>query len=243
MARSQLEMGSKNPTLVLADADLDLAARLVIKAAFGLTGQACTATSRVIIERSVYEPFVEKLIDKTRALKVGNGFQAGVDMGPVVSQSQLESNLAHVRQALNDGAELLYGGHRLTEGDYAPGWFMQPTILGRVKPAMPIAGEEVFGPVVGILAVDNFEEAITVANSVEVGLSATLVTRDLRQAMVYSERIQAGVVKINQISTGLALQAPFGGVKKSSTDTFREQGLEAVDFYTRLKTVYLDYSN
>jgi aldehyde dehydrogenase (NAD+) len=120
---------------------------------------------------------------------------------------------------------------------------MQPTVLGEVTPNMRIAREEVFGPVVVVIAVDNFDEALAVANGVDTGLSASIVTRDLRKAMLYAERIEAGVVKINQISTGLALQAPFGGVKKSSTDSFREQGVGAVEFYTRLKTVYLDYTN
>jgi len=137
---------------------------------------------------------------------------------------------------------MIFGGQRLTDGDLAHGFFMQPTILGNVTPPMRIASEEVFGPVVAILAVDNFDEALTVANAVDVGLSASIVTRDLKKAMLYSERIQAGVVKINQISTGLALQAPFGGVKKSSTDSFKEQGPGAIEFYSKLKTVYLDYS-
>lgn len=243
MTRAQMEMGSKNPTLVLADADLDLAANLVARAGFGLTGQACTATSRVIVERSVLAPFSEKLVAKARSWKVGNGLTQGVEMGPAVNQAQLESNLNYVTQAVSAGAELLCGGCRLNEGEWANGLFMQPTVLGRISPSMPIAREEVFGPVICILAADNFEEALALANGVEVGLSATLVTRDLRKAMLYAERIEAGVVKINQISTGLALQAPFGGVKKSSTDSFREQGPGAIEFYTRLKTVYLDYSN
>jgi aldehyde dehydrogenase (NAD+) len=242
MARSQMEMGSKNPTIVLADADLSLAANLVVRAGFGLTGQACTATSRVIIERAVWKPFTEKLVAHARALKVGNGLKAGIEMGPAVSSAQLDSNLSYVLQAVRDGAQLLSGGHRLTDGEYAHGFFMEPTVLGDVKPGMRIACEEVFGPVVALIVVDHFEEALAVANGVDLGLSASLVTRDLKQAMVYAERIEAGVVKINQISTGLALQAPFGGVKKSSTDSFREQGIEAVDFYTRIKTIYLDYS-
>jgi aldehyde dehydrogenase (NAD+) len=243
MARAQMEMGSKNPTIVLADADLDLAASLVARAGFGLTGQACTATSRVIVERPVREPFCEKLVARARAWKVGNGLHPGIEMGPAVSQAQLDSNLAYVQGALEEGAQLLCGGQRLTGEDYANGYFMQPTVLGEVTPNMRIAREEVFGPVVVVIAVDNFDEALAVANGVDTGLSASIVTRDLRKAMLYAERIEAGVVKINQISTGLALQAPFGGVKKSSTDSFREQGVGAVEFYTRLKTVYLDYTN
>jgi aldehyde dehydrogenase (NAD+) len=242
MVRAQMEMGGKNPTLVLADADLDLAVRLVAIAGFGLTGQACTATSRVIVERPVLEAFTEKLIAKARATVVGNGLKEGVTMGPAVSEAQLQTNLDYVRIATGEGATLLAGGNRLTDGEFTHGWFMEPTVLGDVKPKSRLACEEVFGPVVGIIAVDSFDEAIAVANGVEFGLSASLVTRDFNKAMKYVDRIQAGVVKVNQISTGLALQAPFGGVKGSSTDSFREQGLAALDFYTRSRTVYLDYS-
>ena len=242
MARAQMEMGGKNPTIVLADADLDLAATLVVKAGFGLTGQACTATSRVIVERKVLEEFNERLVAKAKALKVGPGLTPGIEMGPAVSSQQLDANLAYVEVALKEGAKLLYGGQRLAGGEHAHGHFMQPTVLGDVKPGTRIACEEVFGPVVAVLAVEDFDEAIRVANGVDVGLSASIVTRDLRKAMLYAERIEAGVVKVIQVSTGLALQAPFGGVKKSSTDSFKEQGAGATDFYTRIKSVYLDYS-
>jgi len=242
MARAQMEMGGKNPTLVLADADLDLAAKLVAIAGFGLTGQACTATSRVIVEKRVADAFAQKLIERAGAIRIGNGLREGVTMGPAVSKQQLAGNLEYVDVATGEGARVLYGGRRLTEGDFAHGHFMEPTVVGNVRPMMRIACEEVFGPVVAIIAVDNFDEAIRVANGLEVGLSASVVTRDLRKALLYTERIEAGVVKVNQISTGLALQAPFGGVKKSSTDSFKEQGAGAIDFYTRLKTVYLDYS-
>jgi aldehyde dehydrogenase (NAD+) len=227
---------------VLADADLDLAVNLVVRAGFGLTGQACTATSRVIVERPVLPAFTAKLVARAQALKVGNGLTAGVDMGPAVSEAQLTSNLAYVDGAVRQGARLLCGGRQLTDGERAHGWFMEPTVLGEVSPAMTIACEEVFGPVVAVLGVEDFEEALRVANGVEFGLSASIVTRHLKRAMIYAERIEAGVVKINQLSTGLALQAPFGGVKRSSTDTFKEQGAGAVEFYSRLKTVYLDYS-
>ena len=242
MARAQMEMGGKNPTIVLADADLDLAVNLTVRAAFGLTGQACTATSRVIVERAVVEDFTQRLVARTRKIQVGPGLRSGVEMGPAVTEAQLKGNLESVQQAREDGAKLLAGGNRLTEGDLTHGWFMEPTLFGDVTAGMRIAREEIFGPVLAIMPVDNFDEAIAVANGVDVGLSASIVTKDLRKAMQYSERIEAGVVKINQISTGLALQAPFGGVKKSSTDSFKEQGAGAVEFYSRVKTVYLDYS-
>lgn len=242
MARAQMEMGGKNPTIVLADADLDLAATLVVRAGYGLTGQACTATSRVIVERSVSAALADRIATKARALKIGNGLQPGIEMGPAVNQQELDGNLEFIEGALKEGAELICGGQRLKDGDLQHGFFMQPTLLGEVTPQMRIAREEVFGPVIALMPVSDFDEALKVANGVDVGLSASIVTRDLKKAMIYSERIEAGVVKINQISTGLALQAPFGGVKKSSTDSFKEQGAGAVDFYTRIKTVYLDYS-
>jgi len=242
MARAQMEMGGKNPTIVLADADLDLAATLVARAGFGLTGQACTATSRVIVEKAVADAFTEKLAAKAKALKVGNGLKPGIEMGPAVNQQELEGNFEHIKIARQEGARLVFGGQPLKEGELGNGWFMQPAVLDRVTPSMRIAREEVFGPVIAIIAVQDFEEAIQVANGVEMGLSASIVTRDMKKAMLYTQRIEAGVVKVNQISTGLALQAPFGGVKKSSTDSFKEQGAGAIEFYTRLKTVYLDYS-
>jgi len=218
MARAQMEMGGKNPTIVLADADLDLAASLVAIAGFGLTGQACTATSRVIVEKTVADAFAQKLVERAAAIKVGNGLREGVTMGPAVSKQQLAGNLEYVDIATDEGAKVLHGGQRLTESEFANGHFMQPTVLVKVTPKMRIACEEVFGPVVGIIPVENFEEAIRVANGVDVGLSASIVTRDLRKALRYIEQIEAGVVKVNQISTGLALQATCGGVKKSSTD-------------------------
>src|ERR1044071_5802339 len=209
MARPQMEMGGKNPTIVLADADLDLAARLVAIASFGLTGQACTATSRVIVEKGVAGAFGQKLVERAGAIQVGNGLREGVTMGPAVSKQQLAGNLEYVDIATGEGAAVLYGGQRPADGDFARGNFMQPTVLGNVAPRMRIACEEVFGPVVGIIPVENFEEAIRVANGVDVGLSASIVTRDLRKAMLYTEQIEAGVGKVDQVSTGLALQAPL----------------------------------
>jgi acyl-CoA reductase-like NAD-dependent aldehyde dehydrogenase len=242
MIRAQMEMGGKNPTVVLADADLDLAVNLVTRAAFGLTGQACTATSRVIVDKSVAGVFLEKLVARAKTWKVGPGLTAGVEMGPAVSEAELLGNLDAVAQAQREGASLAWGGARLTEGDLAHGWFMQPAVLAGVTPQMRLAREEVFGPVLAVIEADGFDHAMDIANGVEYGLSASVVTRDFRRAMQFGERIEAGVVKVNQISTGLALQAPFGGYKSSSTESFREQGLAALEFYSKTKTVYLDYS-
>jgi aldehyde dehydrogenase (NAD+) len=242
MVRAQMEMGGKNPTIILADADLDLAVSLVTRAGFGLTGQACTATSRAIVERKVLAAFTEKLAARAKTWKVGPGLSPGVEMGPAVSERQLEGNLEYVGIAQDEGATLVCGGQRLLDGDLAHGFFMQPTVLADVLPDTRLACEEVFGPVIAVLAAEDFDHALALANGVDVGLSASIVTRDLKKAMTYAERIEAGVVKVNQISTGLALQAPFGGVKKSSTDSFKEQGASAIDFYSKVKTVYLDYS-
>jgi aldehyde dehydrogenase (NAD+) len=242
MARAQMEMGGKNPTIVLADADLELAANLIVRAGLGLTGQACTATSRVIVEKAVVAPLLEKLVAKARAFKIGNGLEPGIDMGPIVSKLQLEKVLGHIASAKGEGAKLITGGERLSDGPHAHGHFVQPTVFADVTPTMKIASEEIFGPVLAVLTADNFDHAIAIANGVDVGLSASIVTRDLKKAMVYADKIEAGVVKINQISTGLALQAPFGGVKQSSTDSFKEQGASAVEFYSKIKTVYVDYT-
>ena len=242
MTRAQMEMGGKNPTIVLADADLDYAAKIVAMAGYMMTGQVCTATSRAIVEESVADEFTEKLIAEAQARNVGNGLTEGVNMGPAVSAAELEGNLEYLQIAKDEGAEVLWGGDRLTEGDLEHGHFMSPAVIGNVKNSMRIAQEEVFGPVISVIKAGDFDEAIELANDIEYGLSASIITHDINKAMRYTDRIEAGVVKINQISTGLALQVPFGGVKHSSTNSFKEQGQSAIDFYTRIKSVYLDYS-
>ncbi len=242
MTRAQMEMGGKNPTIVLADADLDFAAKIVGLASFGQTGQVCTATSRVIVNEKVADEFTEKLVAEAQARTVGNGMNDGITMGPAVSASELDGNLDYIKIANDEGAECVWGGERLGEGELEHGHFMSPAVIANVKNSMRIAQEEVFGPVVGVVKCGDFDEAIALANDIEYGLSASIITRDITMAMRYTDQIEAGVVKINQISTGLALQAPFGGVKHSSTNNFKEQGQTAIDFYTRVKSVYLDYS-
>ena len=197
----------------------------------------------MIVENKVADELLAKILEKVGKLKVGNGLAAGVDMGPVVSESQLETDLGYIEIAKKEGASLVCGGSRLVRDGMEHGLFVEPTVFDGVTSGMRIAAEEVFGPVLAVMRVADFDEAIRVANSLPVGLSATLCTRDLSKALRYTRLIEAGVVKVNQISTGLALQAPFGGVKQSSTDSFKEQGPVALDFYTRTKTIYLDYSS
>ncbi len=238
--RVQLEMGGKNPTIVLDDANLEEAAGIVLNAAFGSTGQRCTATSRAIVQRGVAEAFTELLVQKAKAMRVGNGAEPGVDVGPSIDERHADGVVRAVGEAASAGARVLTGGARLTEGPLARGYFVQPTVLTDVSPAMPIAQEEVFGPVVAVLPVDDLEEALHVANDVRFGLSATICTTSISSALLFAHRIEAGLVMVNLPSAGVEFQVPFGGTKASSLGP-REQGPEAVDFYTQLKTVYVKY--
>ncbi len=237
LTRVQLEMGGKNPTVVLRDADLDLAVRIVATGAFGVTGQACTATSRVIVEEPIAEAFAERLVETARRIRVGYGLEEGVDMGPAVSQDQLETDLEYVEIGKQEGARLLVGGTATGQG----GYFILPTVFDQVDVEMRIAQEEIFGPIVGIIRARDLDDAIAKANAIEYGLSATVVTQDLRAAFQFANRVEAGVVKVNEPTTGLALQAPFGGFKHSSANTFKEQGPAAIEFYTRVKTIYMGH--
>jgi aldehyde dehydrogenase (NAD+) len=239
--RTQMELGGKNPLIVMDDADLNLAATLTVNGAYSLTGQACTGTSRVIVLKEVKEEFVQKLIEKTSALKVGNGFEAGVKIGPLANEKQLKNTLKYIEFGKEDGAELVYGGEQLLSGEFEKGYFVQPAIFTNVKPNSRIAKEEIFGPVVAVIEVDTYEEAIAVANDVEYGLSASIVTNNLKIANQFTKDIQAGTVKVNRTTTGNLMNAPFGGLKKSSTSTFRESGRVGLEFFTQLKTVYMGY--
>jgi aldehyde dehydrogenase (NAD+) len=239
--RVQLEMGGKNPTVVLKDADLDFAADVLVNGAFFSTGQKCTACSRAIIEKSIYEPLLEKLIAKTRKLKVGNGLEPGVEIGPAVDAAQLATDLKYIEIAQGEGAQLVCGGDRLTGGIYDLGYFVEPTLFTGVTPEMRIAQEEVFGPVLGLMVADDFEDAIRLANGVKFGLSASIVSRDLTRVHQFINRIEAGLITVNLPTAGVEYQLPFGGTKESSFG-MREQGPAALDFYTETRTVYMKYA-
>ncbi len=239
--RVQLEMGGKNPTIVLKDADLDYAADVLINGAFFSTGQKCTACSRAIIEKSIYEPLLEKLLAKTRKLKVGNGLEAGIDIGPAVDAAQLETDLKYIDVARNEGALLLCGGNRLTSEKYEKGFFIEPTIFTGVTPEMRIAQEEVFGPVLGIMVANDFDDAMRLANGVKFGLSASIISRDLTRVHQFINGIEACLITVNLPTAGVEYQLPFGGTKESSFG-MREQGPAALDFYTETSTVYMKYT-
>lgn len=235
--RTQLEMGGKNPLVVMDDADLDLAVQIAVKGAFGLSGQACTGTSRVVVIEAIMSQFMEKLVARTCQLVIGNGLDKAVMMGPLASQKQLETVLNYIEIGLQEGAQLVYGGQRLRKDALARGYFVSPAIFTGVTAGMRIAQEEIFGPVLSIMTAHSFEEALALANNTQYGLSAAICTRSLATAHRFVQQAQAGMVKVNKPTTGVSLNAPFGGFKKSSSETFKEQGREALEFYTRLKTV------
>lgn len=237
LTRVQLEMGGKNPTVVLDDADLDLAVDIVARSGFGLTGQACTATSRVIVQNGIADRFAQAISETARKWVVGDGLHQTTQMGPAVTEDQLQTDLYYVNLGQSEGARLLAGGGIVHEG----GFFIQPTVFDGVESGMRIAQEEIFGPVIGIMRVDTLDEAIAKANSVGFGLAASVITSNLKSAFTFANAVEAGVVKVNEPTTGLALQAPFGGFKRSSANTFKEQGPAAIDFYTRVKTIYVGH--
>lgn len=233
----QLEMGSKNPAVVLADADLSLAAEQVARGAFLSAGQKCTATSRVIVEQPVLQEFSERLVNLATSWKLGDPLEPDTRIGPLVSDEQLQTVMGYLEQAHADGGRVLAGGGRAAAlGD---GYFVQPTVLLDLPSDSRVVREEIFGPVAALLPVASYEEAVALANDTPFGLSASLFTRDLGKALRFAQDIRFGVVKINQESAGLEFQVPFGGMKGSSSGP-REQGKVARDFFTQWKTVYMD---
>jgi len=237
-----LELGGKNPMIVLDDANLELAIEGGLWGAFGTTGQRCTATSRIIVQKGVYHEFVERYVDRAKRLKVGNGLDETVDMGPAVNENQLKTDLKYVEIGKGEGAKLVCGGNRLDKGDYQYGYFMEPTVFIDVDPKMRIAQEEIFGPVVSIIACDGLEDAIEIANGIEYGLSSSLYTKDVNKAFSAIRDLYAGITYINAPTIGAEVHLPFGGVKATGNG-HREGGIGAIDFYTEWKSVYVDYSD
>jgi aldehyde dehydrogenase (NAD+) len=235
--RVQLELGGKNPLIVMDDADLDRAVDLAIKGGLSLSGQACTGTSRIFVMKAVADAFIDKLAAKMRTLKIGSGMIAGMDIGPMATASQLEMVLEYVAIGKREATHVL-GGDRLTQGDHAHGWYVSPALFTDVRNDMRIAQEEIFGPVLAVIAVGSYAEAIAQANDSRYGLSAAIATRNPRVMHDFEREIQSGTVKINRTTTGNLVNAPFGGLKWSSTSTFRESGRTALEFFTQTKTVY-----
>jgi acyl-CoA reductase-like NAD-dependent aldehyde dehydrogenase len=237
-AKYQLEMGGKNPVIVTKDADIDLAVEATISGAFRSTGQKCTATSRVIVERDVYETFKQKLIQKTNEITVGNGLEDGIWMGPCANENQFKTVLSYIETAKEEGATLLAGGNKLEGPPFNDGYFVEPTIFESVTSNMSIAQEEIFGPVIALIEVGSFKEALEIANDVKFGLSASIFTKNIGEMLSFINEMEAGLVRINSESAGVELQAPFGGMKQSSSHS-REQGEAAKEFFTAIKTVFI----
>ena len=238
--RIQLEMGGKNPTIVLADADFSSAVENVVNAAFFSTGQKCTATSRAIVEDGIYDRFVAAVVERTKKLKIGDGMQPGIEIGPCVDQGQMETVLRYIEIGRRECGEPRCGGRRLTEGALANGWFVEPTVFADVTGEHTIAREEIFGPVLAIMRARDFEDAMGIANATPFGLSSSIQTTNLSRTFEYIYRAEAGLLTVNLPSAGVEYQLPFGGTKDSSFGP-KEQGPAAMEFYSDYKTVYLKY--
>jgi aldehyde dehydrogenase (NAD+) len=234
----QLEMGGKNAVIVLPDCEMEQALALTLRGAFGYAGQKCTATSRAVIHESIYEAFAGKLVERAHALRVGPGIEESTAVPPVVSEAQQQSILAAIEKGKSE-ARLLCGGGIPAGEAYLKGYYVEPTIFGEVPPDSSITQEEIFGPVLALMKARDLGEAIALANGVRFGLAAGIFTRDLNAVQEYIGRIEAGVVKVNAETAGLEPQVPFGGMKDSSSHS-REQGRAAIEFFTNVKTVYLD---
>jgi aldehyde dehydrogenase (NAD+) len=237
-AKLQLELGGKNPAIVLADADLDHALTHVVSGAMMSTGQKCTATSRAIIDRTIADRFTEMLAERIAALKVGDPLEGETQIGPLIDERAADRVAKEVGAARDAGSQLLVGGGRMGNG-LERGAFVAPTLFAGVAPGSKLAQDELFGPVLGVIPVDSMDEAMVVANQVKLGLSASIFTRDLGKALTFAREIEAGVVHVNSETPGAEPHVPFGGMKGSSSYS-REQGKAAREFYTQTKTVYID---
>ena len=240
LKRLSLELGGKNAVVVLADADLDLATDGILWSAFGTAGQRCTACSRVVVERSVAEPLLDRLETRTRELRLGSGLDEGVDVGPLVNRRAVEKVAGYIDVGRTE-AELVLGGEAATDGDLGRGHFFRPTIFRDVAPMDRIAQEEIFGPVLSVIPVDDYAAAVTAVNQVRYGLSASIFTRDVNAAFRAMRDFETGIVYVNAGTTGAETHLPFGGWKETGNG-HREAGHAALDTFTEWKSVYVDYS-
>jgi alpha-ketoglutaric semialdehyde dehydrogenase len=240
LKRVSLELGGKNAQIVMDDADLNLALKGVLWGAFGTTGQRCTATSRLILHERIYPEFMEMLVEATRGLKCGDGLDPATDVGPLINKGQRDIVEAYVKIGKEEGANIVTGGGLCTEPACADGWFYQPTIL-EATPDMRVAQEEIFGPVLSVLKVKSLDDAITVLNNTRYGLSSSIYTNDVTSAFTAMRDIQAGITYINGPTIGAECHMPFGGVKDTGNG-HREGGWGAYDFFTEVKTIYVDFS-
>jgi alpha-ketoglutaric semialdehyde dehydrogenase len=236
-----LEMGGKNVILVMEDADLDLAVDGAVWGGFGTTGQRCTAASRVVVHKDVYAKFIQAFVERAKALRVGNGLDEKVQMGPLINQAQREKVQGYVKVGRDEGARLLTGGQPLATGAHERGWFHEPTVFGDCAPTMRVAREEIFGPVVSVVPVGSLDEAIAVGNSVDYGLSASIYTRDVNKAFKAMREMYTGIFYVNAPTIGAETHLPFGGTKNTGNG-HREACTQALDVFSEWKSIYIDYS-
>jgi acyl-CoA reductase-like NAD-dependent aldehyde dehydrogenase len=239
--KTHLEMGGKNVVLVMNDADLELAVEGCLWGGFGTTGQRCTAASRVVVHEEVYDEFLRRFAARASALRVGNGLDDRTQVGPSVSESQLETVMKYVEIGRGEGARLVTGGNRLASGAHAGGWFHEPTIFGDVDPAMRIAQEEIFGPVVSVMRCQSLEQAVEIGNGVAYGLSASIYTRDVNKAFSAMRDLYTGIFYVNAPTIGAEVHLPFGGTKATGNG-HREAGTAALDVFSEWKSIYVDFS-
>lgn len=241
LKRISLELGGKNAQMVLDDAKLDLALEGVIWGAFGTTGQRCTATSRLILHEKIHDKFIDMLVNRAKSIRIGNGLDRGIEMGPVINEAQREKIHSYVEIGNKEGATLVTGGNFATDGDLANGWFYEPTIFTGVTTDMRIFKEEIFGPVLSVIMVESFEEGIEVLNDSAYGLSSSIYTQDVNKAFTAMRDFEAGIVYINGPTIGAECHMPFGGVKDTGNG-HREGGWTVYEIFTEWKTIYVDYS-
>lgn len=241
LKRVSLELGGKNPQIVMEDADLENALEGVLWGAFGTTGQRCTATSRLIVHKKVYKKLIDMLVTRAKKLKIGNGLDESVEIGPVINESQMKNILNYIEIGKKEGAKLILGGKRYTKGECSKGWFIEPTIFIDVEPDMKIFQEEIFGPVLSVSKAEDFEDAIKMANNTVYGLSSSIYTKNILYAMQAVEEIEAGITYVNAPTIGAECHLPFGGVKNTGNG-HREGGKWAYEIFCEIKTVYIDYS-
>ena len=237
-----LEMGGKNIIIVMDDANLDLAIDGAVWGGFGTTGQRCTAASRIAVHKKVYREFLDRLVRRAAALRVGDGLDPSIEMGPLINRQQLETVTRYVAIGREEGARLATGGHRLEGGAWEKGWFFEPTVFADCDSKMRISQEEIFGPVVSVIPVDDYEEAVRVANGVAYGLSAAIYTRDVNRAFRAMRELETGIVYVNAPTIGAETHLPFGGIKQTGNG-HREAAVAALDFYSEWKSLYIDYSD
>jgi acyl-CoA reductase-like NAD-dependent aldehyde dehydrogenase len=239
--RVHLELGGKNAIMILDDANLDLAVDGCVWGGFGTTGQRCTAASRVIVHDSVHDAFLERFVERATRLRVGDGLEADTEMGPLVSLEQRQTVMQYVEVGQREGARLVCGGHALTKGSHAKGWFHQPTIFADAAPSMRIAQEEIFGPVVSVVRCSSLDEAVAIANDVKYGLSASIYTQDVNRAFRAMRDVSTGIFYVNAPTIGAEVHLPFGGTKATGNG-HREAGTAALDVFSEWKSIYVDFS-